>query len=172
MRICPVSVALSMKVDSQSCPIHIENASTQAPLAQVFRDFDAAWSLPSEHVVSLDAYVAVNPRTLSLSKYLDLATPFKETTYLLKSMSSPLPPMVIYTFLQRSFPPVGVVSAWKGEKNFFTRFCGKLLTVRSVIRTASGDSCGGGLGARLQVMHERSRICRNLRMHAKLVTFN
>ena len=167
MRICPVSVALSMKVDSQSCPIHIENASTQAPLAQVFRDFDAAWSLPSEHVVSLDAYVAVNPRTLSLSKYLDLATPFKETTYLLKGMSSPLPPI-----LQRSFPPVGVVSDRKGEKNSFTRFCGKLLTVRSVIRTASGDSCGGGLGARLQVMHERSRICRNLHMHAKLVTFN
>ena len=28
-----------------------------------------------------------------------------------------------------------------------------LITVRSVIRTASDDSCGGGLGTRLQVMH-------------------
>ena len=43
------------------------------------------------------------------------------------------------------------------------------ITVRSVIRTASDDSCGGGLGTRLQVMHERSRICRFA--HAKLVTF-
>ena len=32
-------------------------------------------------------------------------------------------------------------------------------TMRSVIRIASDDSCGGGLGTRLQVMHERSRIC-------------
>ena len=42
--------------------------------------------------------------------------------------------------------------------------------MRSVIRTASDDKCGGGgLGTRLQVMHERSRICRFA--HAKLVTF-
>ena len=41
--------------------------------------------------------------------------------------------------------------------------------VRSVIRAASDDSCGGGLGTRLQVMYERSRICRFA--HAKLVTF-
>ena len=43
------------------------------------------------------------------------------------------------------------------------------IMVRSVICTASDDSCGGGLGTRLQVMHERSRICRFA--HAKLVTF-
>ena len=41
--------------------------------------------------------------------------------------------------------------------------------VRSVICTASDDSCGGGLGTRLRVMHERSRICRFA--HAKMVTF-
>ena len=40
----------------------------------------------------------------------------------------------------------------------------------NVIRTASDDSCSGGLGMRLQVMHERSRICRFV--HAKLVTLN
>ena len=40
--------ALQTTVDSQSCPIHF---STQAPLVQVVRDFDAAWLLPSEHVV-------------------------------------------------------------------------------------------------------------------------
>ena len=76
---------------------------------------------------SPDAYgssVAANPRTLSLSKYLDLATPSKESTYSLKGMSSPLPPVVIYMFLHRSFPPVSVVSAPKGMKNSFTRFCG------------------------------------------------
>ena len=46
-------------------------------------------------------------------------------------------------------------------------------TVRStwsIVRTASDGSCGGGLGMRLQVMHERSRICRFA--HAKLVTLN
>ena len=37
--------------------------------------------------------------------------------------------------------------------------------MKNVIRTASDDSCGGGLGAR----HERNRICRFA--HAKLVTF-
>ena len=42
------------------------------------------------------------------------------------------------------------------------------ITVRSVICTASDDSYGG-LGTRLQVMHEISRICRFA--HAKLVTF-
>ena len=36
--------------------------------------------------------------------------------------------------------------------------------------TASDDSCGGRLGTRLQVMHEKSRICRFV--HAKLVTLN
>ena len=41
------------------------------------------------------------------------------------------------------------------------------ITVR--IRTASDDSYGGGLGTGLQVMHERSRICRFA--HAKLMTF-
>ena len=41
--------------------------------------------------------------------------------------------------------------------------------MRSVIYTASDDSCGGGLGTRPQVMHERSPICRFV--HAKLVTF-
>ena len=42
--------------------------------------------------------------------------------------------------------------------------------MRSVIRTASDDSCGGGLGTRLQVMHEKSPhlpIC----SCKKLVTF-
>ena len=34
-----------------SCPIHVEDIWTQAPLTEVFRDYDAAWSLPSEHVV-------------------------------------------------------------------------------------------------------------------------
>ena len=76
---------------------------------------------------SPDAYgsaIAANPTTLSLSKYLDLATPFKESTYSLKGTSSPLPPVVIYMLLHRSFPPMGVVSTPKGEKNSFTRFCG------------------------------------------------
>ena len=43
------------------------------------------------------------------------------------------------------------------------------ITVRSVTHTASDNSCGG-LGTRLQVMHERSRICRFV--HAKLLTLN
>ena len=43
------------------------------------------------------------------------------------------------------------------------------ITGRSVIRTASDDTCGGGLGTRLQVMHEGSHICRFA--NAKLVTF-
>ena len=42
--------------------------------------------------------VAANPKPLNLSKYLDLATPPKGSTYLLKGMSSPLPPMVIVCF--------------------------------------------------------------------------
>ena len=42
-------------------------------------------------------------------------------------------------------------------------------SVNNVIRTVSDDSCSGGLGTRLQVMHERSRICRFA--HVKLVTF-
>ena len=46
--VCPVPVALQTTVDSQFCPIY---TSTQAPLVQVVRDFDAAWLLPSEHVV-------------------------------------------------------------------------------------------------------------------------
>ena len=51
--VSPVSVALlQMMVDSQSCLIHVWNIWTlQAPLAQVFRDFDTVWSLPSEHVL-------------------------------------------------------------------------------------------------------------------------
>ena len=85
--------------------------------------------LPQSHGILevTDAYgssVAANPRALSLSKYLDLATLSKESMYSLKGMSSPLPPVVIYMFLHRSFPPVGVVSAHKGEKNSFTCFCG------------------------------------------------
>ena len=43
------------------------------------------------------------------------------------------------------------------------------ITVRSVIRTASDDSCGG-LDTRLQVKHERSRIYRFA--HAKVDTFD
>ena len=46
--VCPVPMALQTTVDSQFCPIY---TSTQAPLVQVVRDFDAAWLLPSEHVV-------------------------------------------------------------------------------------------------------------------------
>ena len=42
-------------------------------------------------------------------------------------------------------------------------------STNNVICTVSDDSCGGGLGTRLQVMHERSRICRFA--HANLVTF-
>ena len=43
------------------------------------------------------------------------------------------------------------------------------ITGRSVIRIASDDTCGGGLGTRLHVMHEGSHICRFA--NAKLLTF-
>ena len=37
---------------------------------------------------------------------------------------------VIYMLLHSSFPPVGVVSARKGVKNSFTRFCGIYLYIK------------------------------------------
>ena len=46
------------------------------------------------------------------------------------------------------------------------------IMARGVIRTASDDSCGGGLGTKLQVMHDmHERSCIRRFAHAKLVTF-